>query len=191
MENDSSGENLTTVEGWHDAYGTIYDYDSENIFYVLDGHEGGSVTTYALATTDSYTSTEGAITAIDFTKFRNKALTEILNYDSILHDVYTFTNTGSSSNSWSYTWNDGTEHTQTFTFTSDWGITFGTTALNDTFTVYLAVDSVYLVDDHGTEKFVETNLGPEAELLYGQNLRDKLRSDVLTISVMNPGLNKA
>lgn len=47
---------------------------------------------------------------------------------------------------------------------------------------------VYQADDHGTEEFVGTTIPVVAELLYGQNLRDKLRTDVLTISQQNPAL---
>ena len=50
---------------------------------------------------------------------------------------------------------------------------------------------VYIVDDHGTEEFIGTSVPVEAELLYGQNLRDKLRTDVLTISKQNPDLSDA
>lgn len=40
----------------------------------------------------------------------------------------------------------------------------------------------YTVNDHGLEFFGGTDVGVEALILYGQNLRDKLRTDVLTIS---------
>lgn len=50
---------------------------------------------------------------------------------------------------------------------------------------------IYIVDDHGTEEFTDTSVPVEAELLYGQNLRDKLRTDVLTISKQNPDLSNA
>lgn len=49
-------------------------------------------------------------------------------------------------------------------------------------TYTLDTTSIYQVDDHGTEKFTGTTIPVEAELLYGQNLRDKLRTDVVTIS---------
>ena len=47
---------------------------------------------------------------------------------------------------------------------------------------------IYNADDHGTEEFLGTNVPVVAEMLYGQNLRDKLRTDVLTISKQNPPL---
>lgn len=47
---------------------------------------------------------------------------------------------------------------------------------------------IYNADDHGTEEFLGTSVPVVAEMLYGQNLRDKLRTDVLTISKQNPPL---
>lgn len=44
------------------------------------------------------------------------------------------------------------------------------------------IDSVYQVEDFGTEEFLGTTVPVGAQTLYGQNLRDKLRTDVLTIS---------
>lgn len=43
-------------------------------------------------------------------------------------------------------------------------------------------DSIYTVSDHGIEYFSGTSVPVVAENLYGQNLKDKLRRDVLTIS---------
>lgn len=44
------------------------------------------------------------------------------------------------------------------------------------------LNSKYIVNDYGTEEFVGTNIELGAQNLYGQNLRDKLRTDVLTLS---------
>lgn len=51
-------------------------------------------------------------------------------------------------------------------------------------TVELAatMDGIYSVSDHGIEWFDGTETGPYCMVLYGQNLKDKLVSDVLTIS---------
>lgn len=46
----------------------------------------------------------------------------------------------------------------------------------------VVIDSEYIVDDFGTEEFIGTTVPLSAQLLYGQNLRDKLRTDVVTIS---------
>lgn len=54
---------------------------------------------------------------------------------------------------------------------------------------FIGDDGIYQADDHGTEEFIGTNVPVVAEMLYGQNLRDKLRTDVLTISEQNPPLN--
>ena len=47
------------------------------------------------------------------------------------------------------------------------------------------VDSVYTVNDWGTEEFTGTEVALGAQTLYGQNLRDKLRTDVVTISAQS------
>lgn len=52
------------------------------------------------------------------------------------------------------------------------------------------IDPIYIVNDWGTEEFVGTTVALGAQTLYGQNLRDKLRTDVLTISEQNPILDK-
>lgn len=52
-------------------------------------------------------------------------------------------------------------------------------------TYNVIVDPVYIVNDFGTEEFLNTNVPLYAQILYGQNLRDKLRTDVLTISPQN------
>ena len=49
----------------------------------------------------------------------------------------------------------------------------------------LASDGVYSVSDHGLEWFDGTDVGPYCAILYGQNLKDKLASDVVTISAQN------
>lgn len=45
-----------------------------------------------------------------------------------------------------------------------------------------SADGAYTASDHGIEYFTGTSVPLYATMLYGQNLRDKLRSDVLTIS---------
>ena len=45
-----------------------------------------------------------------------------------------------------------------------------------------SVDGAYTASDHGIEYFTGTSVPLYATMLYGQNLRDKLRSDVLTKS---------
>ena len=181
-----SSENLAIVQDYYDTYGTPYDYDEYNIFYALDGNSGvGSPITYTLERNGSYTTyrsdtlTSGIVTNIDFTKFVKNALPSILNYDTIIHDKYVFTNTGVDNTHWSYTYN---EQTQIFNFISDWGVTFDTPSSGDVLNIYIPIDSVYYVDDHGTERVIGTDIPVQVELLYGQNLRDKLRTDVLTIS---------
>ena len=44
------------------------------------------------------------------------------------------------------------------------------------------ISTKYTVSDYGTEEFIGTDIALGAQHLYGQNLRDKLRTDVLTIS---------
>lgn len=44
------------------------------------------------------------------------------------------------------------------------------------------VSGAYTAADFGTEEFLGTNVAVYAQNVYGQNLRDKLRTDVLTIS---------
>ena len=53
------------------------------------------------------------------------------------------------------------------------------------------VDPMYTVNDWGTEEFTGTTVAVSAQTLYGQNLRDKLRTDVLTISQQSPALTSA
>lgn len=49
-------------------------------------------------------------------------------------------------------------------------------------TYTVSVNSTYTVNDYGTEEFISTTIPMGAQTLYGQNLRDKLRTDVVTIS---------
>lgn len=46
----------------------------------------------------------------------------------------------------------------------------------------LVSDGIFNVSDHGIEWFDDTDIGPYTMILYGQNLKDKLANDVLTIS---------
>ena len=46
----------------------------------------------------------------------------------------------------------------------------------------ISVDGSYIVNDHGIEYFTTTSLEVVAEVLYGNNLKNKLERDVLTIS---------
>ena len=49
----------------------------------------------------------------------------------------------------------------------------------------------YTVNDWGTEEFLGTEIPCTAQMLYSQNLRDKLRTDVLTISTQTPALTSS
>lgn len=50
-------------------------------------------------------------------------------------------------------------------------------------TTYIDIDGSYTVSDHGTEYYTATTTTPPVtEAIYGDNLKDKLRTDVLTIS---------
>ena len=49
-------------------------------------------------------------------------------------------------------------------------------------TYNINISPIYTVNDWGTEEFLGTTVPLSAQLLYGQNLRDKLRTDVVTIS---------
>lgn len=44
------------------------------------------------------------------------------------------------------------------------------------------LDGLYTANDHGLEVFTGTDVPGHAQMLYGQNLKDKLRTDVVTIS---------
>ena len=58
-----------------------------------------------------------------------------------------------------------------------------------TFEVDISPD--YTVNDWGTEEFLGTEIPCAAQMLYSQNLRDKLRTDVLTISTQTPALTQS
>lgn len=49
-------------------------------------------------------------------------------------------------------------------------------------TFSFSLDGSYSVSDHGIEFFTGTTVPVETEILYGQNLKDKLRTDVPTLS---------
>lgn len=46
----------------------------------------------------------------------------------------------------------------------------------------ISVSGTFSADDHGTEYFTNTDIPATAEILYGNNLKNKLERDVLTIS---------
>lgn len=49
-------------------------------------------------------------------------------------------------------------------------------------TTAIEIEGDYTVSDHGIEFFTGTNVPAVTETLYGENLKDKLRTDVVTIS---------
>lgn len=51
--------------------------------------------------------------------------------------------------------------------------------------------SLYSVNDFGTEEFIGTEYPVIAENIYGENLRNKLKTDVLMISQQNPPLTNS
>ena len=55
-------------------------------------------------------------------------------------------------------------------------------ALETPVTTALTIDGEYTVSDHGIEYFTGTTIPVYTETLYGENLKDKLRTDVVTIS---------
>lgn len=57
--------------------------------------------------------------------------------------------------------------------------------LDNPITYIVDINPVYIVNDWGTEEFIGTTVNLKAQTLYGQNLRDKLRTDVVTISAQN------
>lgn len=63
--------------------------------------------------------------------------------------------------------------------------------LPDQITYTVLIDPMYTVNDWGIEEFTGTTVAVSAQTLYGQNLRDKLRTDVLTISQQSPALTSA
>lgn len=46
----------------------------------------------------------------------------------------------------------------------------------------ISIDGGYTANDHGTEMFIGTSVGVTASSFYGNDLKNKLRTDVLTIS---------
>lgn len=52
-------------------------------------------------------------------------------------------------------------------------------------TTAITLDGAYTVSDHGIEFFEGTTVPVITEVLYGENLKDKLRTDVLTISAQS------
>ena len=46
----------------------------------------------------------------------------------------------------------------------------------------ISIDGIYTASDHGIEFFIGSSIPVYTEILYGQNLKDKLRRDVVTIS---------
>lgn len=52
-------------------------------------------------------------------------------------------------------------------------------------TITITTDGEYSANDHGIEFFEGTTIPCEVEVLYGENLKDKLRTDVLTISAQS------
>ena len=44
----------------------------------------------------------------------------------------------------------------------------------------ITIEAEYSCDDHGIEFFTGTTVPVYSEILYGQNLKDKLRRDVIT-----------
>ena len=52
-------------------------------------------------------------------------------------------------------------------------------------TYLFSVDGAYTASDHGIEFFSDTSVPLYTTMLYGQNLRDKLRTNVLTLSAQN------
>lgn len=44
----------------------------------------------------------------------------------------------------------------------------------------ISLDAEYGCSDHGLEWFEDTTVGPYTEIIYGQNLKDKLKNDVIT-----------
>lgn len=60
-----------------------------------------------------------------------------------------------------------------------------------TYALAVTVSDGYIVADFGTEEFIGSDVPVYAQNLYGQNLRDKLRTDVVTISKMDQTLSAA
>lgn len=58
------------------------------------------------------------------------------------------------------------------------------------YTLAATVTSAYTVHDFGTEEFLGTTVGVNATTVYGENLKDKLRRDVVTISKQSLSANQ-
>lgn len=52
----------------------------------------------------------------------------------------------------------------------------------DDYTFTITLGGGYQVNEHGIEFFTQTDIAPDTEIMYGNNLRNKLERDVLTIS---------
>lgn len=64
----------------------------------------------------------------------------------------------------------------------DWDINYIYYVLSMPVTYSVDINSLYVVNDFGTEEFTGTIVAVGAETIYGENLRNKLKTDVLTIS---------
>lgn len=58
------------------------------------------------------------------------------------------------------------------------------------YTLGTGYNPIYMVNDYGTEEFVGTSIPITAQHIYGQNLKDKLRRDVVTISNQTLSMNE-
>lgn len=65
-------------------------------------------------------------------------------------------------------------------YETDQGYIYAVKELPDSYTI--SIDGGYTASDHGTEMFVGTNVPLTATSLYGEDLKGKLRTDVVTIS---------
>lgn len=70
----------------------------------------------------------------------------------------------------------------------DWDINYIYYVLSTPVTYSVDTNSLYVVNDFGTEEFTGTIVAVGAETIYGENLRNKLKTDVLTISEQYPSL---
>lgn len=70
----------------------------------------------------------------------------------------------------------------------DWDINYIYYVLSMPVTYSVDINSLYVVNDFGTEEFTGTIVAVGAETIYGENLRNKLKTDVLTISEQYPSL---
>lgn len=65
-------------------------------------------------------------------------------------------------------------------YDTDQGYIYYVKEVPDSYTI--SIDGEYTASDHGTEMFVGTNVPLTATSLYGEDLKGKLRTDVVTIS---------